>query len=80
MNKFNCCKDLQEAMTTPPHSFFRIEENGVLYLTIGYTQTEQGTGWFDQAVIFCLFCGKKLQDKNEIALETQTTEISNSIN
>ena len=34
MNNFNCCKDLQEVMTIPPNSFFRIEENGVLYLVV----------------------------------------------
>jgi hypothetical protein len=61
-----CCKDLADAMTGPPNSFFRVEENDVLYLTVGYIQTEQGTGWFDQAVIFCPFCGKQLQDRDEI--------------
>jgi hypothetical protein len=61
-----CCKDLADAMTGPPNSFFRIEENGVLYLTVGYVQTSEGPGWFDQVVIFCPFCGKKLQDREEI--------------
>jgi hypothetical protein len=61
-----CCKDLSDAMTGPPQSFFRIEENGVLYLTIGYVQTSEGTGWFDHAVMFCPFCGQKLQDRDEI--------------
>lgn len=67
-------------MTIPDASFFRIEENGVLYLTVGYTQTEQGTGWFDQAIIFCPFCGQKLQDRNEIALKSQNVETTDSIN
>lgn len=62
----SCCKDLQNAMTTPPTSLFRVESNGVLFLTIGYARTEQGTGWFDQAVIYCPFCGLKIQDKDEI--------------
>jgi hypothetical protein len=62
-----CCKDLKDAMTSPPNSFFRVEENGVLYMTIGYIATQQGPGWFDQAVIFCPFCGRKIQDKDEIA-------------
>jgi hypothetical protein len=80
MSSFNCCKDLQEAMTVPENSFFRIEENGVLFLTIGYTQTEQGTGWFDQAIIFCPFCGQKIQDREEIALKSQAPETSDLIN
>jgi len=45
---------------------FRVGENGVLYLSIGYSQTEQGVGWFDMAAVFCPFCGKKIQDKDEI--------------
>jgi hypothetical protein len=62
-----CCRDLEDSMKEPPNSMFRIETNGVLYLTVGYVQTEQGPGWFDQAVIFCPFCGKKLQSKEDIA-------------
>jgi len=62
----SCCKDLAEAMTTPPKRFFRIEENGVLYLTVGFAQTAEGTAWFDQAVLFCPFCGDKLQDREAI--------------
>lgn len=30
-------------MTEVPVSFFRVEDNGVLYLSVGYTQTKQGT-------------------------------------
>ena len=63
----SCCKDLKDAMTFPPNSFFFVEKNNVLYLTVGYAQTDKGPGWFDQAVIFCPFCGKQLQTKEEIA-------------
>jgi hypothetical protein len=41
-------------------------ENGVLYLAVGYAVTENGTGWFDQAVLFCPFCGQQLQTAEEI--------------
>jgi len=54
-------------MKTPPNSMFRVEKNGVLYFTVGYVATEQGPGWLDQAVIFCPFCGKQLQSKEDIA-------------
>jgi hypothetical protein len=60
-----CCSDLEEAMTTPPNSSFFVENN-ILCLTIGYIQTEDGIGWFDHAIIFCPFCGKRLQTKEEI--------------
>jgi hypothetical protein len=46
---------------------FRVEENGVLYLTVGYAMTPQGPGWFDQAVMFCPFCGARLQQEDDIA-------------
>jgi len=62
-----CCKDLRDAMSSPPQSLFRVEDNGVLYLTIGYAETEEGPGWFDQAVLFCPFCGRQLQDRETIA-------------
>ena len=62
----SCCEDLDKAMTSPPNSFFRIEDNGVLYLTIGFVQTSDGPGWFDQAVIFCPFCGWQLQTREEV--------------
>ena len=63
----SCCSALEDAMKTAPNSLFRVEENGVLYFTVGYIATEQGPGWFDQAVIFCPFCGKQLQSKEDIA-------------
>jgi len=63
-----CCQELKDAMDTTkvPNSFFLIGENGVFYQTVGYVNTEKGPGFFDQAVIFCPFCGKKLQDKDVI--------------
>lgn len=67
LDKFGgCCKDLADAMIVPPKPFFRVEENGVLYLTIGYVPTDRGSGFYDQAVIFCPFCGKQLQTKEQI--------------
>jgi hypothetical protein len=62
----SCCKDLKDAMTPPTTSMFRIESNGVLYFSVGYVTTPQGNGWFDQAVIFCPFCGKQLQTREDI--------------
>jgi hypothetical protein len=62
-----CCKDLGDAMSSPPQSLFRVEDNGVLYLSIGYAETNEGLGWFDQAVLFCPFCGRQLQDRETIA-------------
>jgi hypothetical protein len=61
-----CCKDLHDAMNSPPNSFFFVSEEGVLYQTVGYVDTEEGPGWFDQAVLYCPFSGHKLQDKDEI--------------
>ena len=53
-------------MRKPTGSMFRVEDNGVLDLTGGYMDTPAGRGWFDQAVIFCPFCGTSLQTRAEI--------------
>jgi hypothetical protein len=63
----DCCKDLADAMHQPPNSFFFVGDNGVLYLSTGYVQTEDGAGFFDHAVHFCPFCGSELQTRDEIS-------------
>jgi hypothetical protein len=57
---------MQDAMTSPPEKLLRVEGNGILYLSVGYANTDQGVGWFDQAVLFCPFCGTALQSHAEI--------------
>jgi hypothetical protein len=68
-----CRSDLKAAMTEVPESFFRIEENGIFFLTVGYVATENGPGFFDQAVMFCPFCGTRLQTKEECAAKAAST-------
>jgi hypothetical protein len=64
-----CCKELSDALTLPERRFFFVEEDiGVLYLTVGGVKTDQGMGWFDQAVLFCPFCGTQIQTREEIKL------------
>lgn len=70
----SCCKDLKDAMTLPKHSFFQKAESGVLYMAVGYVETEEGTGTFEQAVIFCPFCGTKLQERDLIAAKAHGTQ------
>lgn len=62
----SCCSDMMNAMTSPPEKLLRVEDNGVLYLAVGYVNTDQGVGWFDQAVMYCPFCGTTLQSRAEI--------------
>ncbi len=62
----SCCDDMKHCMKQS-NCLFHISENGSFFMTIGYVQTNEGTGWFDHAVIFCPFCGKKLQDKKKLA-------------
>ena len=62
-----CCEGLQKSMTIPNNSFFFVSEEKILYLSVGYANTEDGTAWFDQAVIYCPFCGTKIQDEEEIS-------------
>jgi hypothetical protein len=70
-NPFNCCQDLVDAVHEVPHSFIRVEDNGVLYLTIGYVETDKGPAFYEQAVMFCPFCGRELQSKASGAKSTQ---------
>ena len=69
----SCCKDLGDSMRTPSQSMFHVEDNGVLYFTVGYVDTDEGRGWFDQAVIFCPFCGSQLQSREDIARKSHAS-------
>jgi len=60
-----CCLAMTDALKLP-NPLFRIEDNGVLYVTVAYAQTPQGVGWFDQAALFCPFCGTQIQDRGAI--------------
>jgi hypothetical protein len=71
----DCCTDFADAMNEPEHSMFRVdEENGVLYLSVGYLETPEGAAWLDQAVLFCPFCGKQLQTKEEILQKSEAAQ------
>lgn len=62
----SCCKDLAEALLAPETPLLRVSEEGILYLTIGSVKTKMGVGWMEQAVMFCPFCGARLQSNEEI--------------
>jgi hypothetical protein len=61
----SCCDDLKKCMAQP-NALIRISEENTLFLTIGYMETDKGVGWFDHAIIYCPFCGKQLQDCEEL--------------
>ncbi|HEY3494648.1 MAG TPA: hypothetical protein VGK73_08190 [Polyangiaceae bacterium] len=61
-------------MSEVPNSFVRVEDNGVLYLSVGYIETEEGPGYFDAALLFCPFCGTRLQTTEQIAAATRSRE------
>lgn len=64
-----CCEDLSKSMNLP-NSMFRVEDNNVLYLSVGYQVTPHGQGWFDAAVRHCPFCGTHLLTDAEISLRS----------
>ena len=80
MINFRCCQGFQDALQIPGVSSFKVEKNGILFLTIGYTKTNDETSWYEQAVIFCPFCGAQLQDPNEIAQKVQAENARDLIN
>jgi hypothetical protein len=63
----DCCKDLKHAMTVPQgESLFHVAKDGILFMAVGFVQTDSGVGWYESAVIFCPFCGTKIQDKENL--------------
>lgn len=62
----SCCNDFREALALPKSNFFIQEHNQALYLTVGSIATTEGTGWFDQAVLFCPFCGAVVQTREQV--------------
>jgi hypothetical protein len=61
-----CCNDIWDAMQKPPKTFFTMGDDGVLYLTVGYAKTQQGTGYFEAVVNYCPFCGTRLQAREQV--------------
>ena len=61
-----CCEDLADAMHEVPDSFFRVEDNGVLYFSVGSVETEEGPAFLEMAVLHCPFCGIELQKREDI--------------
>jgi hypothetical protein len=65
-----CCSALQEVVAglpEPAASTFYVTDDGVLMMAVGLVATEEGTGYLDQAVMYCPFCGSNLQDAKTIA-------------
>jgi hypothetical protein len=68
-----CCNDLLEALTADFNRLFHTDERGVLRVAVGYVVVEdRQVGWFDNAVLFCPFCGAQLQTRSEIAASVGT--------
>jgi hypothetical protein len=61
-----CCPDMQHAVSHGVTRLLRVEDNGVFYMAVGVAETPDGLGWFDQAVLFCPFCGIPLQTREQI--------------
>jgi len=63
----SCCDELRQALEEVPNPQFRVEANGVLFMVIGSIKSQEGVGLLDHAVLFCPFCGTKLQDRSAVA-------------
>jgi hypothetical protein len=66
-----CCSDMQHAVSHGATRLLRVEENGVFYMAVGMAvgvaETPDGLGWFDQAILFCPFCGVQREDLDQTA-------------
>ncbi len=70
----SCCQDLANAMSFAPEPLICVGTNGVLYLTVGCVPTDEGMDWFDQAVMYCPFCGTQLQTTEEVTSRSGALE------
>jgi hypothetical protein len=70
----SCCRDLQDALEAPEKKLLKVGAEGILYLTVGTLRTDMGTGWMEQAIMFCPFCGTRLQTEEEILMKAVQSE------
>lgn len=65
-----CCASFEDVTAGLPEeaspSLF-VNDDGVLMLTVGMIETDEGVAFMDHAVLFCPFCGTQLQDAGKIA-------------
>ena len=68
----SCCEDLRDVLASDDFTpLIGVEENGILLMSVGCVEIEdEGLAWLDHAVLFCPFCGTKLQDRDEIEART----------
>jgi len=64
----SCCEALKEAMEGDENSVPLIaEDDGVLFMSVALLQDDDDTGnTYDTPVLFCPFCGTKLQTAQEV--------------
>lgn len=70
----SCCDTLKKALTLTQQPMFFLTEKEKLFLTVGSVEIGGKTGWFDAAVLFCPFCGKQLQSKEELKSDAESPE------
>jgi hypothetical protein len=70
----SCCDDLREAMETPETKLIKVGSEGILYLTVGTVKTDAGMAWMEQAIMFCPFCGARLQTRDELLRKAVATK------
>ena len=58
---------MTKVLTSAFRPTFRLEDNGIVYLSVGYMLAEDGrTGWFDHRLEYCPFCGRRVQHPGEL--------------
>jgi hypothetical protein len=69
----SCCQSLKDAMASEEFEplIAVSDEDGVLYMSVGVVDMEDGEpGMIDHPIFFCPFCGSKLQTPEEVDAKT----------
>jgi len=62
-----CCATLNALMHADEFSPTIYEDDGRIYLTVGFAPSEDGDlGMYDHALSYCPFCGSRLQTEEDI--------------
>jgi hypothetical protein len=72
----SCCTELKEAMSGEEFEpLITVGEDGVLYMSVGLVELDEDEpGMVDHPIFFCPFCGKRLQNAEEVRAKSEAAD------